>query len=55
MFFGNKGGMWGVLCKNILLAYLSGSQHLYQILQSSLTVKNSENVLKSGVSKISGD
>ena len=38
----------GVLCKNILVADLSGSQYLFKILQTSLTVKNSENVVKSG-------
>ena len=35
-------------CKNILLADLLGSQYLFEILKSSLTVKNSENDLKSG-------
>ena len=34
--------------KNILVADLSGSQHLFEILQISLTFKNSENVVKSG-------
>ena len=32
----------------ILLADLLGSQYLFEILQASLTVKNSENVVKSG-------
>ena len=36
-----------VLCKNILLTDLSGSQYLFEILQTSLTVKNSESVVKS--------
>ena len=36
------------MCENILLADLLGSQHLYEILQTSLTVKNSEDVVKSG-------
>ena len=36
------------MCKNILLADLLGSQHLLEILQTSLTFKNSENVVKSG-------
>ena len=40
--------MQGVLWENILLADLLGSQYLFQILQSSLTVKNSENGVKSG-------
>ena len=39
--------MKDVLCKNILAADLSGSQYLFKILQTSLTVKNSENVVKS--------
>ena len=40
--------MQGVLRKNILLADLSGSQHLLEIGQTSLTFKNSEKVAKSG-------
>ena len=40
--------MQGVLCKNILLADSLGSQHLLVILQTSLTFKNSEKVVKSG-------
>ena len=36
------------MCKNILLADLLGSQHLLQILQTSLTFKNSEKVVKNG-------
>ena len=36
------------LCRNILLADLLGSQYLLEILQTSLTVKNNENGLKSG-------
>ena len=39
------------MCKNILLADLLGSQHLLEILQTSITFKNSEKVVKSGVSK----
>ena len=35
------------MCKNILLADLLGSQHLFKILQTSLTFKNSENFVKS--------
>ena len=27
IFFKNKGGVWGVLCRNILLADLLGSLH----------------------------
>ena len=36
--------MW----KNIFVADLLRSQYLFKILQTSLTVKNSENGLKSG-------
>ena len=39
------------MCKNILLADLLGSQHLLEILQTSLTFKNSEKVVKSGYLK----
>ena len=49
IFFWNKGEVEGVLCKNILLANLLGSQHLLEILQTSLTFENSEKVvIKSG-------
>ena len=47
--------MYDVLCKNIFLANLLGSQHLLEILQTSLTFKNSENVVKVDVSKNSCD
>ena len=40
--------MYDVLCKNILLANLLGSQHLLEILQISLTFKSSEKLVKSG-------
>ena len=40
--------MWDVLCKNILLADLLLGQYLLELLQSSLTVKNNENGVKSG-------
>ena len=36
------------MCKNGFLAKLLGSQYLFEILHTSLTVKNSENVEKSG-------
>ena len=36
------------LFKSLLLADLLGSQYLLEILQSSLTVKNNENGVKSG-------
>ena len=45
-FFLNKGGVWGVFRKNLLLTDLLGSQHLLEILQTSLTFKNSEKVIK---------
>ena len=35
-------------CVKILLADLLGSQYLLEILQTSFTVKNSENMVKSG-------
>ena len=47
-FFSNQGGVKSVLCKNVLLADLLGSKHLLEILQTLLTYKNSENVVKSG-------
>ena len=47
-FYWNEGAVSGVLCKSIFEADLLGSQHLFEILQTSLTVKNSENVVKSG-------
>ena len=37
--------------KNILLTDLLGSQYLFEILQTSLTIKNSENGVKSGCFK----
>ena len=36
------------MCKNILLADLLGIQHLLQILQTLLTIKNNEKVVKIG-------
>ena len=48
IFCWNEGAVSGVLCKNIYLADLLGSQYLSEILQTSLNVKNSENVVKSG-------
>ena len=38
-------------CKNILLADLLGCQYLLEILQTSRTVKNNENGVKSGCFK----
>ena len=40
--------VYGVLCKNIFLANLLGSQHLLEILQTSLIFKNTEKLVKSG-------
>ena len=48
IFCWNKGVVSGILCKNIFVTDLSGSNHLFEILQTSLTFKNSENVVKSG-------
>ena len=48
MFVWNKEDLYGVLCKNIFLANLLGSQHLLEILQTSLAFKNNENVVKIG-------
>ena len=44
----NEGAVSGVLCKNIFLDELLESECLFEILQTSFTVKNSENVLNSG-------
>ena len=38
----------GGLCKNVLLADILESQHLFEILQTSLNVNNCKNVVKSG-------
>ena len=48
IFCWNEGAVSGILCKKIFVTDLSGSQHLFEILQTSLTFKNSENVVKSG-------
>ena len=48
IFYWNEGAVSGVLRKNIFVAGLLGSQYLFEILQTSLAVKNSENVIKSG-------
>ena len=47
-FSSNERGVWAVLRKNIFLADLLASQFLFEILQTSLTIKSSENVVKSG-------
>ena len=51
IFFGNEEAVSGVLHKNNFVSDLLGSQHLFEILQTSLTFKNSENVVKSGCFK----
>ena len=50
-FVGMKEKSQIFLCEIIFVTDLSGSQHLFQILQTSLTFKNSENVVKSGCFK----
>ena len=47
-FFFLMKGRGSVFCENNYLADLLGSQYLLKILQTSLTVKNSENVVKTG-------
>ena len=47
-FVGMKEKSQIFLCEIIFVTDLSGSQHLFQILQTSLTFKKSENVVKSG-------
>ena len=44
----NEGAVSGVLCKNIFVTDLLGSQHLFEKLLTSHTFKNSENVVKCG-------
>ena len=51
MVFGNERAVSGILYKNNFVSDLLGSQHLFEILQTSLTLKNSENVVKSGCFK----
>ena len=50
-FYQNEGAVSGFLYKNNFVSDLLGSQHLLEILQTSLTVKNSENEVKSGCFK----
>ena len=50
-FCQNEGAVSDVLHKNNFVSDLLGSQHLLEILQTSLTVKNSENGVKSGCFK----
>ena len=50
-FFGNERVVSVVLYRNNFISYLLGIQHLLEILETSLTVKNSENGVKSGCFK----
>ena len=45
IFFWYEGAVSGVLCKIIFVVDLLGSQYLFKILQTSLTVKNNKNVV----------
>ena len=47
IFYWHEGAVSSVLCKNIFVADLFGSQYLLEILWTSLTVKISENAVKS--------
>ena len=47
-FCWNDEAVIDVFCKNIFVTDLHGSKYLFEILQTSLTVKTSENVVKSG-------
>ena len=51
IFCWNEGAVSGVSYKNIFVADLLGSQYLFEILETSLTIKNSENVVKRGCFK----
>ena len=51
IFFGNEEAVSAVLHKNNFVSDLLGSQHLFEILQTSLTFKNREGVVKSGYLK----
>ena len=44
----NEGAVSGVLRKNIFVTDLFRCHHLFEVLLTSHTFKNSENVLKSG-------
>ena len=48
LFCRNEGAVSDVLYKNNFVSDLLGNQYLFEILQTSLTFKNSENVVKSG-------
>ena len=47
-FFGNEGAVSGVLYKINFVSDLLGKSAFIEILQTSFTFKNSENVVKSG-------
>ena len=46
-FFGDKREILGALYKMLLFNNASGNQYFFEILRTSLTVKNSKNVVKS--------
>ena len=46
-FFGNEVAASDALYKNNFVSDLLGNQYLFEILQTSLTFKNSENAVKS--------
>ena len=48
IFCWKEGAASSVLCKNNFVADLLGSQYLLEILETSLTVQISENVVESG-------
>ena len=50
-FFGNEGEVSGPLYKTNFVSDLLGIQDLFEILQTSLTFKNSEKAVKSGYLK----
>ena len=47
LFCRNEGAVSDVLYKNNFVSDLLGNQYLFEILQTSLTFKNNENVVKS--------
>ena len=51
MFCWNEKAVSDVLCKNKFLADLLENQYLFEISQTSFTVKKSENMAKSGCFK----
>ena len=47
LFCRNEGAVSDVLYKNNFVSDLLGNQYVFEILQTSLTFKNNENVVKS--------